>query len=125
MFCPNCREEFRDEITVCPDCEIELVQTLPPKVEPFHDQRPFVTVYECTDPAVLPVLESILEAAEIPFVVRGRGAAQLFPASGCGLAARIQVPAELEDEAWSMLAAAQEVPDLGEEEGPQQTKHKR
>lgn len=25
MFCPSCADEFRDGITHCPDCEVDLV----------------------------------------------------------------------------------------------------
>jgi hypothetical protein len=31
-FCPNCRDEFRDEIEVCPDCGLELVGQRPHEV---------------------------------------------------------------------------------------------
>ena len=35
-FCPNCRGEFQDWVTVCPDCSVPLVDTLPeePPKEP-------------------------------------------------------------------------------------------
>jgi hypothetical protein len=31
MFCPNCRAEYRPGFTKCSDCEIDLVEVLPPQ----------------------------------------------------------------------------------------------
>ena len=36
-FCPNCEAEYREGITVCPDCEIELVPELTPETR-VHDK---------------------------------------------------------------------------------------
>jgi len=33
-FCPSCRYEYRPEIKRCPDCDVALVDQLPPEVEP-------------------------------------------------------------------------------------------
>ena len=30
-FCPNCEAEYRTEVGVCPDCEVELVPVLTPE----------------------------------------------------------------------------------------------
>jgi hypothetical protein len=36
-FCPNCEAEYREGITVCPDCDIELVPELTPENR-IHDK---------------------------------------------------------------------------------------
>ena len=33
-FCPQCRDEFEDEVEVCPDCRVALVPELPRKTVP-------------------------------------------------------------------------------------------
>ena len=33
MFCPKCRTEYRKDFTTCADCEISLVEELPPAGE--------------------------------------------------------------------------------------------
>ncbi len=33
-FCPDCRYEFTEDVTTCPDCGAKLVKALPPDVEP-------------------------------------------------------------------------------------------
>lgn len=36
-FCPNCEAEYKEGITVCPDCQIELVDELTPENR-IHDR---------------------------------------------------------------------------------------
>jgi hypothetical protein len=35
-FCPNCEAEYRADVTICPDCNIELVPELTPENK-VHD----------------------------------------------------------------------------------------
>ncbi len=117
MYCPNCRSEFRQEITSCPDCEISLVVELPPQPEFSEDD--LVQVFEATNVAVLPVVKSLLRSAEIPFLVQGDEAMSVLPVGnmglgpltnkGHGLAALVLVPKDREEEARALLT---ELPDV-------------
>ena len=40
-FCPNCRDEFQDWVTVCPDCGTKLVDKLPEE-PPEEPEMPLV-----------------------------------------------------------------------------------
>ena len=83
MYCPECRAEFRDEIAVCPDCEISLVAELPEEADLSEDE--LVLVMETADVAVLPVVKSLLRAAGVPFIVQGDEAMGVLPVGRIGL----------------------------------------
>ena len=111
MYCPECRAEYRDEITTCPDCEVTLVAELPET--PEWSDEDLVSVMETADVAVLPVVKSVLRAAGIPFVVQGDEAIGVLPvgqiglggisSGGHGLSAGILVPRDREEEARALL----------------------
>ena len=119
MYCPECRAEFRDEIAICPDCEIALVAELPDMVD--LSPQDLVSVLETADVAVLPVVKSVLSAANIPFVVQGDEAIGVLPvgrvglggltSGGHGLSAGILVPREREEEARALLTELPEAED--------------
>lgn len=110
MFCPECRGEYREGITRCPDCEVALVAEPPPEAHPEPD---LVTVLETADPDLLPVVESILAGAEIPFQVEGKEILGLFPVGGFGtglsrsrgVSAAIKVDRSRAEEATALLAS--------------------
>ena len=114
MFCAKCRGEFRPEISVCPDCGRALVLSLPGPAE-FE----LVQVFETSDASLLPVLESVLSAADIPFLVRGEHLLGLDPVgriSGAvgfkALSAKIMVPAEQAETAKMLLEERDDGPAL-------------
>jgi hypothetical protein len=81
----------------------------------------FVTIYETSDSSLLPVIESLLEGAEIPFVVQGEEALGVLPVGGFGsggpmhgVGARVLVPVEDEEAARALLERIDE-PDFSEE----------
>jgi hypothetical protein len=125
MFCPSCRAEYQPEINVCPDCEVELVEEAPPP-EPPSDVA-LVRVFETADVALLPVIKSVLQAAEIPFITQGDEALGVLPvgrvgaggisAGGHGLVATILVARERRDEARDLLDQIVDAPfELPDEE---------
>jgi hypothetical protein len=67
MFCPNCRTEYMEGITVCADCGAKLVEELPPVL----DESQLVTVLETRDLAMVALAKSILEEADIDYTAKG------------------------------------------------------
>lgn len=79
MFCPECRAEYREGFTECADCQVALVNELPPepteKIPEFVDME---TVFVTKDPGEVALIKSILEAENIPFFVQGDHFSSLY-----------------------------------------------
>jgi hypothetical protein len=86
MYCPKCLADYREGFTECADCGVALVEGTPPEQEPAYID--LVTVFETPDPAAFAVAESLLQAAEIDYVVQNEGTENIFPQLG---AMQIQV----------------------------------
>ena len=108
MYCPDCRAEYREGVETCPDCEVRLVAELPPE----RSDEDLVAIFETADVSLLPVVKSLLDSAEIPFIVQGDEALSVLPVgrwgagisqSGRGLAATIRVDKERASEAEELL----------------------
>lgn len=109
MFCPECGAEFRDGITRCFDCEVALVDASP--AEEGDPDVELVEVFRSADAALVPVVKSVLEGAEIPYSLQGDEASALFPLGTAGgggddrrLAVIVRVRGEQADEARELLA---------------------
>ena len=83
MYCPNCRVEFRSGFFTCSDCDVALVAELPPEAVPetplFTGE--LTTVWNTFDPFALAVAKSLLDDAEIRYVVAGENTTRLLGAS--------------------------------------------
>ena len=109
MYCPECGAEFKEGITRCYDCEVELVAEPPsePEVEPY------ATVLETSEVSAIPVIKTALEAAGIPYRTRGEGLLRLFPSEALGAPFHdsagevlIRVPKSRAEEAREILETA-------------------
>ena len=105
MFCPKCLAEYRDGFTQCSDCQVLLVQELPPKISPQPHMN-LVTVLETIDINLLMVSKSVLDAAKINYVVEGES--MMDPLSTIALygrknPARLQVAKENEKASKDLL----------------------
>jgi hypothetical protein len=79
MFCPKCREEYRSGFDVCADCGVQLVAELPdPGPEKGQPDIVLSTVLETSDAGLIAIAKSLLEDAEIPFMVQGENIQDLF-----------------------------------------------
>lgn len=119
MICPQCRAEYKEGIERCPDCDLPLVDKLPPEV---HDENPFESVLDNIDVSALPVIHSLLDGAGIPYIVQGEEAFGLLPIGGAsgwfgehGIAVHILVPQARAEEARALLASG-----VDAEEGTQE-----
>lgn len=115
MFCPECAAEYREGFTECADCRATLVVKRPERFQYPNDK--FVSVFETTDVALLPVIKSVLQSAEIPFFVRGDEAMGILPVgsfgsginyNGRGLGAAVVVHESWAEEAKALLCSLNE-----------------
>jgi hypothetical protein len=69
MFCPDCRSEYRPGFTECASCGVRLVDSLAEDPEKGDPNLKLLTVFETSDAALIAMARSILESAQIPFIV--------------------------------------------------------
>ena len=118
MFCPQCRSEYREGFTVCADCQVDLVATLP---EPSHDERPdmeLVTVFDSTNPALIGIAKTVLESASIEFLAVGEDGARVFSGNPFLGHVRLQVEKNRAEEAEALLSEISESDEPLEDEPP-------
>lgn len=118
MFCSECRAEYREGFKVCPDCEVDLVATLP---EASHNERPdmeLVTVFDSANPALIAVAKTVLESACIEFLSLGDDAARVFSGNPFLGHVRLQVEKDRVEEAEALLSEISESDEPLEDEPP-------
>ncbi|PWB72177.1 hypothetical protein C3F09_06965 [candidate division GN15 bacterium] len=69
MFCPQCRYEYRPEVSKCPDCDVWLVKELPVEPKPEIDEESAETslevVYSTYEYSRITLAAAILQEAGI------------------------------------------------------------
>lgn len=106
---------------ICPECGFERIHAdgrcarCGAAAEGSFDEAELVPVLRTTDPALLPVAKSVLEAAGIPCVVHGGAGVALFPLGPAGTrvsgrltGAMLLVPRDRAEEARALLEAPAE-----------------
>jgi Putative prokaryotic signal transducing protein len=111
MYCPQCGIEYKESITVCTDCGLPLTAEPPAAAGPEAEFVDLETILATSDPSLMAVARSLLEAEGIPCSVSGDllqdvvGVGRL--PMGVNLAtgpARLQVVRERAEEARALLA---------------------
>jgi hypothetical protein len=77
MFCPNCGDEYREGFEKCAYCDVLLVHELPAGDPSSREEM--VVLLKTPDIGKLAIIKSLLESADIPFLVQGEGGVSLFP----------------------------------------------
>ena len=111
MHCPNCGSEVQPRADKCPQCEIAVAWD--GDVATFQMPEDDVPVFVARDPAMLPVIESLLEVNGIPFIVNNEATQDLLgwgkvnvgynPITGPPV---VLVPAEHAESARELIATA-------------------
>ena len=82
MFCPICRAEYRAGFETCSDCQVALVDELPPEVEQQYEDM--IVILETANEVEILRAKTVLESAGIPFIARNDQLQDLFAAGRLG-----------------------------------------
>ena len=69
MFCPECRTEYVEGVTLCADCGVQLVQELPP--EPTPEYTAYEQIPLTVNPDDISLIKSILDSEGIVYFFKG------------------------------------------------------
>ncbi len=89
MFCPECRAEFIEGITVCSDCGITLVEELSPQPKPEYHK--LVKVFSTGKSIEAGFVKSLLEANEINCFIKNMHYPSLIPVGIAAVPIKIMV----------------------------------
>jgi hypothetical protein len=73
MWCPECRGEYREGFTVCADCGVALVESLPPQAERQQADHKIVGPFLPDDDLVEVATTNAVDAELIAAQLRGAG----------------------------------------------------
>ena len=83
--CPECNVEYIDTAIRCSDCDVELALGPPiPSIPEEHPDPKIETVYATGDPALITVVKSLLEDAEIEYFTKGYEIQDMIGIGGLG-----------------------------------------
>lgn len=68
MFCPECEFEYKPGITVCPDCEVELVEELSLEDIEHEFQHSYVEILKSMNQGDLSVIQSLFDSNDIDYL---------------------------------------------------------
>lgn len=77
MFCPECRAEYREGFTRCSDCNVDLVEQLPPEQE--KEIPEYVKVLKSGNLSDIAIIKSILDSENITYYLQGEHINYIIP----------------------------------------------
>ena len=102
MYCPSCKAEFIDSITICIDCNISLVENMALN-EPLENIN-WVNVKEVPGKVFGEMMGEVLDSAEIPYFLKSDWSASAFAVAGlAGSYVQVYVPENFCDKANNLL----------------------
>lgn len=80
MYCPKCRTEFRRGFYTCSDCDVPLVDELPPEPpkEPDPEYVEYVRLLSTGNLADIALIKSVFAGEGITFFFQGENVAHLL-----------------------------------------------
>jgi hypothetical protein len=79
MYCPECQAEFKEGITVCPDCGIPLVESLSEISAEGADSFDYIHLLSTYNFADIGIVKTVLDGAEIRYYLEGENFNLLRP----------------------------------------------
>ena len=104
MYCPSCKAEFIDSITICSDCNITLVENMALN-EPLKNIN-WVKVKEVSGKIFGEMMGEVLDSEEIPYFLKSDWSASAYNIATTGLSGsyvQVYVPENFCDKANNLL----------------------
>ena len=101
MFCPKCRLEYKEGITICPDCGSPLVKELTP--EPKPKMRKLYEVFSTWKTSEISFIQSLLEANRIQCFVENLYYPSMTPVGSAAVPIKIMVEEKDKDKAKEIV----------------------
>lgn len=98
MFCPLCKSEYREGYRVCSDCDVELVEELPPEAEVGYIG--YDEVLSTFNPGDIAIIKSVLDTEGITYFFQGEHFTYVIPLA---LQARLMVKKDQVEQARELL----------------------
>ena len=104
MYCPSCKAEFIDSITICSDCNITLVENMALN-EPLENIN-WVKVKEVPGKVFGEMMGEVLDSEGIPYFLKSDWSASAYNIASAGLSGsyvQLYVPENFFDKANNLL----------------------
>jgi hypothetical protein len=104
-YCPKCQYEYLDEVTTCPQCEVDLVAELEARIP---SDLEYVEIYTISNRMEADLICGILKENQVEFLVRDLRSFPVLPDFGRRARLRIAVATHKENQARKLLQEAKE-----------------